>query len=73
MIVGAVTQYLVSATDRRRGRWGHAHRAPTPVVVASVRRAAAMGEIFGHNKIKGGTRMGSWAANKGELVYFPEE
>lgn len=47
--------------------------APTPVVVASVRRAAAMGEIFGHNKIKGGTRMGSWAANKGKLVYFPEE
>ena len=47
--------------------------APTPVVVASVRGTAAMGEIFGHSKIKGGTRMGSWAANKGELVYFPEE
>lgn len=43
----------------------------TPVVVASVTSTAAMGEIFGKSKISGGTRMGSWHANKGEIVYFP--
>lgn len=43
----------------------------TPVVVASVRGSAAAGEIFGKTKISGGTRLGSWTANKMELVFFP--
>ena len=33
--------------------------------------SAAAGEIFGKTKITGGTRMGSWSANKMELVFFP--
>ncbi len=45
--------------------------ADTPVVVASVRGTASAGEIFGKTKITGGTRMGSWSANKMELVFFP--
>lgn len=45
--------------------------AETPVVVAAIHGSAAMGEIFGHSKIKGGTRCGSWTADRGEVVYFP--
>ena len=45
--------------------------ASTPVVVAAIRGSASAGEIFGKTKITGGTRMGSWSANKMELVYFP--
>ena len=45
--------------------------ADAPVVVASVRGTASAGEIFGKTKITGGTRMGSWSANKMELVFFP--
>lgn len=42
--------------------------ATTPVVVASTKQ---MGEIFGKSKIKGGTRLGSWSADKGDLIFFP--
>jgi hypothetical protein len=45
--------------------------ASTPVVVAAIRSSASAGEIFGKTKITGGTRMGSWSANKMELVFFP--
>ena len=45
--------------------------ASTPVVVAAVRGSSSAGEIFGKTKITGGTRMGSWSANKMELVFFP--
>ena len=41
----------------------------TPVVVANVTKGAA--SIFGSTKLTGGTRMGSWKADKMELVYFP--
>ena len=44
--------------------------AHTPVVVASVLHRGAV-EIFGSTKLVGGTRLGSWTANKMELVYFP--
>ena len=43
----------------------------TPVVVASIRGTSSAGEIFGKTKITGGTRMGSWSADKMELVFFP--
>ena len=43
--------------------------AQTPVVVAAVSKGAA--SIFGSTKLTGGTRMGSWSADKMELVYFP--
>ena len=43
----------------------------TPVVVAAVRGSSSAGEIFGKTKITGGTRMGSWSANKMELIFFP--
>lgn len=43
----------------------------TPVVVASIRSTAAMGEIFGKSKVSGGTRLGSWAADRGDVLYFP--
>jgi len=45
----------------------------TPVVVASIASTSAMAEIFGATKIKGGTRMGSWSADKGELVFVPKD
>ena len=45
--------------------------ASTPVVVAAVRGSSSAGEIFGKTKITGGTRMGSWSANKMELIFFP--
>lgn len=45
--------------------------ASTPVVVASVLTSKAIGEIFGHTKIKGGTRLGSWTANKADIVFYP--
>jgi len=41
----------------------------TPVIVASVSRHANL--IFGATKLTGGTRMGSWHADKMELVYLP--
>jgi hypothetical protein len=44
----------------------------TPVVVCHVKNTQAMGEIFGHSKIKGGTRMGSWSANKADFIFFPQ-
>jgi hypothetical protein len=40
----------------------------TPVVVASVTQGAAT--IFGSTKLTGGARLGSWSADKMELVYF---
>lgn len=45
--------------------------AETPVVVASVESSKAIGEIFGHSKIKGGTRLGSWIADKADIVFYP--
>ena len=45
--------------------------AASPVVVAAIHGSAAMGEIFGKSKITGGTRCGSWSADRGEIVYFP--
>ena len=41
----------------------------TPVVVAALSRGAA--DVFGSTKLTGGTRMGSWSADKMELVFFP--
>ena len=41
----------------------------TPVVVASVKAGAA--NIFGTTKLTGGTRLGSWSADKMELIFFP--
>ena len=44
--------------------------APPPeVAVARLEGAAACGEAFGHSKIKGGSRMGSWSANRAECVW----
>ena len=43
----------------------------TPVVVAAVEGSASAAEVFGATKIKGGTRLGSWQADRVELVYFP--
>jgi hypothetical protein len=45
----------------------------TPVVVANLQGSSAIGEVFGHSKIKGSTRMGGWSADRAELVYFPGE
>lgn len=42
----------------------------TPAVVAGVRSSSALGEIFGHTKIKGGTRAGSWTADKAYFIFF---
>lgn len=44
----------------------------TPVVVASIKGKAKVANILGVTKIRGGTRMGSWDADKGECTYFPE-
>jgi hypothetical protein len=44
----------------------------TPVVVACIPNNASIGEIFGRSKISGGTRLGSWSANKMDIIYFPE-
>ena len=41
----------------------------TPVVVALATRGAST--IFGSTKLTGGTRMGSWTANKMQLIYTP--
>ena len=43
----------------------------TPVVVAQLKDSKSIGEVFGHSKIKGGTRMGSWTADKADIIYFP--
>lgn len=43
----------------------------TPVVVVAVQSREDLGEIFGHSKIKGGTRMGSWTADKADIIFFP--
>lgn len=45
--------------------------ATTPVVVALVEGHDSAAQIFGKTKITGGTRMGSWTADKMEIVYFP--
>ena len=42
--------------------------ASTPVVVPAIQGSASAGEIRGKTKITGGTRMGSWSADKMELV-----
>ena len=42
---------------------------PPEVAVARIEGAAACGEAFGHSKIKGGSRMGSWSANRAECVW----
>ncbi|KAH8058172.1 hypothetical protein JL722_6023 [Aureococcus anophagefferens] len=42
--------------------------AASPVVVAAIHGSAAMGEIFGKSKITGGTRCGSWSADRGEII-----
>ena len=42
-----------------------------PVIVASIQGTSSMAAIFGATKIKGGTRLGSWSADKGECIYFP--
>jgi len=41
------------------------------VVVAHLQGSESIGNAFGASKIKGGTRMGSWAANKADCTYFP--
>lgn len=43
----------------------------TPVVVCCVEGTQALGEIFGRSKIKGGTRLGSWSADRGDVIFFP--
>lgn len=48
---------------------GEFSEVSTPVIVASVSRNASL--IFGATKLTGGTRMGSWHADKMELVYLP--
>ena len=45
--------------------------ATTAVVVASIEGSEAAGAVFGYTKICGGTRLGSWSANKMELIFFP--
>ena len=41
----------------------------TPVVVALATKGAST--IFGSTKLTGGTRMGSWTANKMQMIYTP--
>jgi hypothetical protein len=43
----------------------------TPVVVANFDSYRNLSEVFGATKLTGGTRMGSWHANKMDVVYFP--
>ena len=43
----------------------------TPVVVAKIKGTAALGDIFGKSKIQGGTRLGSWSADKADIIFFP--
>lgn len=43
----------------------------TPVVVARISGSAACGEVFGSSKIKGGSRLGSFAMNECEIVFQP--
>lgn len=43
-----------------------------PVIVASIKGSDNMAAIFGATKIKGGNRMASWSADKGEIIYLPE-
>ena len=47
--------------------------AATPVVVAHLVGSAAIGEVFGHSKIKGSTRLGGWSADEADLIFFPAE
>ncbi len=47
--------------------------AATPVVVARLTGSDAAGEVFGKTKIKGGSRMGTWAADAVEVVWYPAE
>ena len=44
----------------------------TPVIVASCSSQQTMEEVFGVTKVKGGTRLGSTSAKKGEIIYFPQ-
>jgi hypothetical protein len=43
-----------------------------PVIVVSIIGSEGIGEVFGSSKITGGTRMGSWKANKMDIIYVPE-
>ena len=45
----------------------------SPVVVAKVEGSDAAGEIFGKTKIKGGSRMGSWSADRVDIIFYPSE
>lgn len=49
-----------------------AYSASSDVIVARLTGSDAIGEVFGRSKIKGGSRMGSWTANRAEFVYYPQ-
>ena len=50
-------------------KWDRA--ADHEVVVAHMQGTESLANAFGATKIKGGTRMGSWSANKADCIYFP--
>jgi hypothetical protein len=43
----------------------------TPVVVALLNGSDAVGNVFGHSKIKGGNRMQQWAADRADVIFYP--
>ena len=43
-----------------------------PVLVVSILSTDLIANVFGATKIKGGTRLGSWSADKCEIVYVPQ-
>merc|ERR1712080_357190 len=49
------------------------YNASTEIVLGVVESTQEAAAIFGATKIKGGTRLGSWSANKMELVFRPKE